>query len=174
MPTSRYGDHTPWACSTSLRRAASGEPGCTLLRFSPITLTTAARTASAWLASPRACSSITRSSIEATKVTPAALMACKSHGASSHGNVGSRARPFELASTSEVAASRGSEGAAWRTTWATLGNSSNWLDVAATRERSSTLVESTSTNTGPVPSTQTRPMSKASGASSGNAVTRLR
>ena len=40
--------------------------------------------------SPRARSSITRSIMESTKVTPAALMACRSIGASSHGLPGSR------------------------------------------------------------------------------------
>ena len=31
MPTSRYCDHTPCSSSTSFRRAASGEPGTTLV-----------------------------------------------------------------------------------------------------------------------------------------------
>ena len=44
-----------------------------------------ARIASAAARSPRARSSITRSSSEVAKVTPAALIACRSIGASSHG-----------------------------------------------------------------------------------------
>ena len=85
MPTSRYCDHMPWANNTSLSWAASVDPGTTLRRLSPITATTARRTASARLASPRACSSITRSNMLATKVTPAALTACKSQGARNQG-----------------------------------------------------------------------------------------
>ena len=38
----------------------------------------------------QSCSSITRSSMLETKVTPLALSACRSHGASSHGRVASR------------------------------------------------------------------------------------
>ena len=90
MPTSRYCDHRPSASSTSLTRAASGEPGRTLRRLSPMTPAILRRTASARAGSPRACSSITRSSMLATKVTPAALIACRSQGASSHGAVRSR------------------------------------------------------------------------------------
>ena len=37
MPTSRYCDHAPCAISASLSRAASGDPGRTLDRLSPIT-----------------------------------------------------------------------------------------------------------------------------------------
>src|SRR5881275_669025 len=43
MPTSRYCDHTPCAISTFFSCAASGEPGLTAARLSPITATTAAR-----------------------------------------------------------------------------------------------------------------------------------
>ena len=56
-----------------------------------MTATMARRTLSALAGSPRACSSITRSSMLATNVTPAALIACRSYGASSHGNAGARA-----------------------------------------------------------------------------------
>ena len=44
MPTSRYCDHAPCAISASLSRAASGEPGRTLARSSPMTATIARRT----------------------------------------------------------------------------------------------------------------------------------
>ncbi len=63
--------------------------------------------ASARAGSPRACSSITRSSMLATKVTPAALIACRSQGASNHGSAGSRAPSAELASTAASGAMRG-------------------------------------------------------------------
>ena len=81
MPTSRYCDHAPCFRSASFRRAASGDPGFTARRLSPMTATMALRTDSALDASPRACSSITRSSMLATNVTPAAFSACRSQGA---------------------------------------------------------------------------------------------
>ena len=90
MPTSRYCDHAPCAISASLRRAASGEPGRTEARSSPMIATIERRTLSALAGSPRACSSMTRSSMLDTNVTPAALSACRSQGASSHGFDASR------------------------------------------------------------------------------------
>ena len=51
-------------------------------------LVISARIAAAAAGLPRARSSITRSSIEIAKVTPAALMTCRSIGASSHGLCG--------------------------------------------------------------------------------------
>ncbi len=87
MPTSRYCDQAPAAISTSFRRAASGEPGRIADRFSPMTATIDLRTTSAFAGSPRACSSITRSSMLDTNVTPAALIAARSQGARSHGLV---------------------------------------------------------------------------------------
>ena len=90
IPTSRYCDQTPCATKTSLSLMACAEPGLTLRRLSPMTSVTALRTLSALAASPRACSSMTRSSILATKVTPAALMACKSVGARNHACFSSR------------------------------------------------------------------------------------
>ena len=90
MPTSRYCDHAFCAISASFTRAASSEPGFTA-SFSPMIVTSALRTDSALAGSPRACSSITRSSMLDTNVTPAALIACRSFGASSHGLAGSRA-----------------------------------------------------------------------------------
>jgi hypothetical protein len=75
MPTSRYCDHACCAISTSFNRAASGEPGLTAERLCPMTSTIDLRTASAFAGSPRACSSITRSSMLETNVTPLALIA---------------------------------------------------------------------------------------------------
>ena len=60
---------------------ASADPGTSLDKSSPIKRVMSARMASATLASPRAFSSITRSSMDVAKVTPAALTACKSIGA---------------------------------------------------------------------------------------------
>ncbi len=75
MPTSRYWDQAFCASRTSFTRAASGEPGRTLARSSPRIAEIARRTLCARAGSPRACSSITRSSMLATKVTPAAFTA---------------------------------------------------------------------------------------------------
>ena len=85
MPTSRYCDHTRCAISASLSRAASGDPGRTRDRSSPMIATTALRTDSAFAGSPRACSSMTRSSMLDTNVTPAALIAARSQGARNQG-----------------------------------------------------------------------------------------
>ena len=167
MPTSRYCDHTPCEIRTSFSRSASGEPGLTALRLSPITPTTALRTDSAFEASPRACSSITRSSMDATKVTPAAFTACRSQGASSQGSEGSSASCALLARTAAASAIRG--GAAARMAAAGSGSSSSWLLVAATRERSYTPSGRTCTRTAPWPCSQARPTSTASCASTGRA-----
>jgi hypothetical protein len=138
MPTSRYWDHMPWASKTSLSWADSGEPGFTLRRLSPMTATTACRTASARLASPRACSSITRSSMLATKVTPAAFTACKSHGAMNHAWVGSRAVSSLLAKMAGVLpkALACPEANPCRTFLAAWSCSSKSLHVKARPERS--------------------------------------
>ena len=87
MPTSRYWDHTPCAISTSLSLRASSEPGRTCCRFVPMIAVIDARSPSAFPASPRACSSMTRSRRLATKVTPLALIAWRSQGARNHGVV---------------------------------------------------------------------------------------
>ena len=98
-----YCDHAP--CDQHLlHRAASGEPGRTRARSSPITATIALRTDSAFVGSPRACSSMTRSSMLDTKVTPLALIACKSHGASNQGAPPLRRLEAELARVSPAAA----------------------------------------------------------------------
>ena len=167
MPTSRYCDHMPWAISTSFSRCASGEPGRTAPRSSPITATTEARTDSARLASPRACSSITRSSIDATKVTPAALIACRSQGARSQGESSTCAVHALLRRTSSVAAMRSPR---WpRTAAAGSGNSSSALEVAASRDRSYTPSGRTCTSTWPAPGRCTRPIKSALSVSAGRA-----
>ena len=85
MPTSRYWDHMPLATRTSLMRAASGEPGLMPRRSGPTMAWISRRAPSARAGLPLARSSITRSSMLATNVTPLALTACRSAGASSHG-----------------------------------------------------------------------------------------
>ena len=82
IPTSRYCDQAPCRVRCSFRRIAAFEPGSIFERSAPMTSVMVRRIASALLASPRACSSITRSSRLVAKVTPAALSACRSHGAS--------------------------------------------------------------------------------------------
>ena len=90
MPTSRYWLQAFWSISTCFSRIASAEPGLSLERSSPTSRTTSFLIASADAGLPRARSSITRSSIEIAKVTPAAFSTCRSTGASSHGFCGSR------------------------------------------------------------------------------------
>ena len=149
MPTSRYCDQTPCPISTSLSRIASGEPGRTSCRLSPITARIDRRRPSAFAASPRACSSITRSSRLATNVTPLAFTACRSHGASSHGARGSRPScgrvRQEPRRPSRSAAGRPAE------RMADSGSSSvsSPLQVGATPDRSCTVSPRTTTGAGP-------------------------
>ena len=74
MPTSRYCDHKPCCRSTCLSSAAFADPGTMLASEPPNRATTRLRIDSALVASPSACSSITRSSKLEAKVTPEALM----------------------------------------------------------------------------------------------------
>ena len=94
IPTSRYCDQAPWATRCSLSRVAASEPGRTARRSAPTTLSIRApdrrRPAGIALAPAprpraRACC--------AAKVTPAALSACRSTGASSQGCAGIAAVP---------------------------------------------------------------------------------
>ena len=85
MPTSRYWLQAFWSISTCFSLIASGEPGLSFERSSPTSRSTSLRMASADAGLPRARSSITRSSIEMAKVTPAAFSTCRSSGASSQG-----------------------------------------------------------------------------------------
>ncbi len=169
MPTSRYCDHAPCASSTSFTFAASGEPGTMPARLSPSTAPTAARVASALPASPRACSSITRSSRLSTKVTPLALTACKSIGASSQGSASSRELSSLLASTASKAAIRGAEPAsiAARTSEAGASRSNNALAVGAMRDKSCKPPRCRATSTGPTSGCQMRPTSVARSAPCG-------
>ena len=74
MPTSRYCDHAPCSISTRFNSAACGLPGTSVRMLPPSWACTLRRIASAFSGEPRACSSMTRSSIDSGKVTPAALM----------------------------------------------------------------------------------------------------
>jgi hypothetical protein len=99
-------------------------------RSVPTIRVTSARMACAESGLPRARSSITRSSIDTAKVTPAALITCRSIGASSHGLVGSRVSGgvlFKMSCSAPIrtpfvarSASAGSEAASWLA----VGNSS--------------------------------------------------
>ncbi len=149
MPTSRYCDHARCAISASFTRAASGEPGRTAARLSPMIATIERRTDSAFAGSPRACSSITRSSMLDTKVTPAALIACRSHGASSQGRCASRAGSDELASTSASDPMICARPMPARNAATGSSSSSRSRIVGATRDRSSTSLPRTTTGSGP-------------------------
>ena len=80
MPTSRYCDQSPSVISTFFTSAACGDPGRRLRRLVPKISAIRSRMAAAREASPAARSSITRSIIDRAKVTPQALIACRSAG----------------------------------------------------------------------------------------------
>ncbi|MNV53541.1 hypothetical protein D3C71_1456950 [compost metagenome] len=81
MPTSRYCDHWPRSTNSAFSLAAWSDPGRKRDRSEPIKACIRTRISSARLASPPASSSIIRSSRLMAKVTPAALMGCRSQGA---------------------------------------------------------------------------------------------
>ena len=126
------------------------------LRSPPTSSSTRPRIAKARFGSPRACSSITRSSRLVTKVTPLALTACRSTGASKRAE---RRLPATGKFPEESLAGRRS-------------SSRSWLTVGATDERSRRSSPRTRTGDGPgtLPSTHARPMSSASPASLGRMV----
>ena len=165
MPTSRYWLQAFWETSTSLTCCASAEPGFSCDRSVPTIRVTSARMACAESGLPRARSSITRSSIDTAKVTPAALITCRSIGASSHGLVGSRVSGgvlFKISCSAPIRtpfvarnASAGSEAASWLA----VGNSSDMSNTPFSR---------IATTDGPARSgRQTLPISAAFAKSSG-------
>ena len=93
MPTSRYCDQRPRAVSISFALRAASEPGLMAVRSTPSSAMSLLRIASAARGSPLVRSSITRSSRLAAKVTPQALMAWRSTGASRKGSASSRRPP---------------------------------------------------------------------------------
>ncbi|MDR8939634.1 hypothetical protein FEP80_00153 [Burkholderia multivorans] len=166
MPTSRYWDHALRRCSSSFSRIAASEPGRIFDRSAPITLLIVSRTARAFAGSPPACSSITRSTRLTANVTPHALIACTSHGASS---VGPAPLPSRVAASS--ASTRPSDSpAAWRTTSSRSARSNRSAVVGTVRVMSNTSPRLTTTTLGPAcaPSRRhTRPTSSASSRSVG-------
>ncbi len=167
MPTSRYCDQAPCSISTRLSSAASLLPGTSLARLPPSWRAMLARIASAFSGAPRACSSITRSSIDRGKVTPAALIACRSIGASSQGLRALRCSGGVLARMSSSAPMR------WplpsRTSAAGSGPSARSRMVGASLEMSWTPSARTATTAGPSASgSQTRPASAPAAASFGS------
>ena len=163
IPTSRYCDQAPRACSTRLTSCASAEPGRMPVKSWPKIWFRSRRKASARLASPRACSSITRSSKLAMKVTPLALITCKSQGASSQGRPTSRMASSALATTSAQLAMTGNRPAAIasRTAAAGSGSPSKPLLVSAKGDTSCKWPLCSVTSTGPVPGSHSRPISSA-------------
>ena len=168
IPTSRYCDHAFCAISACFTRSASAEPGFAE-SFSPRIPASAPRTDSAFAASPRACSSITRSSMLDTNVTPAALIACRSLGARSQGFEASRIASSLLASYWPIVPMR-SAAAAPRTARTGSARSRSSLVVGATRARSKTAPPRTTTGEGPCRAgSHARPTSVARAASRGSA-----
>ncbi|MNI17678.1 hypothetical protein D3C73_710580 [compost metagenome] len=157
MPTSRYCDHMSCSIRKAFKRMACSEPGTIERRLSPITPCTVARTASALAASPPACSSITRSIMLAAKVTPAALITCKSRGGSKYGLDGSASGPV-LASRASTLAMK-MPGAS-RTAERGASDSSKSLKVAKCSDRSNTPSARRTIGEGPAirPGTQARPI----------------
>ncbi|MGF6546591.1 hypothetical protein QFZ96_001661 [Paraburkholderia youngii] len=82
MPTSMYCDHASRRSSSAFSFIAASEPGLIFDRSVPIVDAIVSRTSFAFAGSPPACSSITRSIRLTANVTPQALIACTSHGAS--------------------------------------------------------------------------------------------
>ena len=134
MPTSKYCDQRLRFTNDSLTRCASGEPGFTLEILAPISSPRLLRMDSASLRSPFACSSITRSNMLETKVTPQAFTVCKSHGAKKYGCRGSR-EPASLFANRSASLPIGLPRAA-RTASSTSGRLSNSAAVGATLDRS--------------------------------------
>ena len=80
IATSRYWDHIPSSMRAALSSSASWLPGMTERMPDPTFASSWVRICVAFAASPRARSSITRSIAERAKVTPAALIHCRSMG----------------------------------------------------------------------------------------------
>ena len=147
MPTSRYWLQAFCSISTCFSRIASVEPGLSFDRSSPTSRTTSLRIASAEAGLPRACSSITRSSIEIAKVTPAALSTCRSIGASSQGLVRSRRSGGVLARSASSAPIRSPPVS--RKAAAGFVSSHRALSVGKRRVTSNTPSSRTTTTAGP-------------------------
>ena len=168
MPTSMYCDHRPRADSSVFRRCAASEPGTMSDRSVPIVACSCARRASARDGSPLACSSITRSSRLTAKVTPAALIACRSHGASRRMPL-APASPRSAASISARTSPRSSPSAPPAMASRSL-RSNRSATVGAWRVMSTRRPPRTATTAGPslAPVRQTRPTSSARSRSSGS------
>ena len=150
MPTSRYCDHRPSRDQHVLDARGLGRAGP---HAAQVVADDARRLAAApprpCAGSPRACSSITRSSMLATNVTPAALIACRSHGASSHGCAGRGRLGGRVGERRRRAMPiRGSDAGA-RISSRDAGRSKSSLAVGAMADRSSRSSPSTRTSTGP-------------------------
>ena len=148
MPTSRYCDHRPRACSTRLERARLRPSPAAALparrRSRPAPRRARRRRAPCRL---RACSSITRSIRLAAKVTPAALTTCRSQGASRCAQPGSRSDRAVLRSSSSRLPTR-RPGTA-RTRPAASSCSSSSLIVAKCADTSNTPSLRIATTEGP-------------------------
>ena len=163
MPTSRYWLQAFCSISTCFSFIASGEPGLSFEKSSPTSRTTSLRMASAEAGLPRARSSITRSSIEMAKVTPAAFRTCRSTGASSQGFSLSRRSGGVLATMLSRSPIRSPFAA--RSAAAGFASSQSALTVAKLALTSKTPSPRTATTAGPPASgSQTRPTSVPTGA----------
>ena len=107
MPTSRYCDQAPASISASFSRIAAGDPGLKPRSSPPSAAAIASRVARARSGFPRARSSMTRSSSDRAKVTPAALIAWRSIGARRNGCPPARSSRGVFARISDIAPRRG-------------------------------------------------------------------
>ena len=162
MPTR---DTTPVMGNQPSLTAARGRAGSAGTGFATIRVTSA-RIATAESGLPRARSSITRSSIDTANVTPAALITCRSIGASSHGLVGSRVSGGVLLSRSCSVPTRSPLMA--RSARAGSAAAASWLAVGKSSVMSNTPSWRIATTDGPARSgRQIRPISAAPAKSSG-------
>ncbi|MCY1539324.1 hypothetical protein D9M68_749050 [compost metagenome] len=173
MPTSRYCDHSPFSCSRAFRRAAFSEPGTMLRRLSPIRSRTWPRISSARCGSPPARSSITRSTMLEAKVTPAALITCRSAGANKLGRAASRSLPL-LASNSATLQTSCARLSYTRADRSSSSHSPASVGASALRSNTPSSCSSTGAGPGTAPGSQIRPINVPVRPSSGSVLSGVR
>ena len=173
IPTSKYCDQASCSIRCALSRIAAAEPGWIFDRSVPMTPVMVRRIAAALLASPRACSSITRSSRLVAKVTPEAFSACRSHGARKYGDAASR---WSWALLARIGARSPMRLPAARASATGSSAFRRSVMVGATRLRSNTPSSRIATMPGPgtSPGSHARPTSVPAVPSAGNAAAGVR
>ena len=148
MPTSRYCDQAPWATRCSLSRSAAARARLDRPQVgADHGLDPLRGCRRPGRDRPCTCSSTTRSSMLRAKVTPAALSACRSTGASSQGCAGSRRSQRLLARIGASVADAARLGGRARATGSAALHSS--LMVGTSGVRSNTPSARIATTAGP-------------------------